>query len=63
MYYSLVGSSIHGIFQARVLESVAISFSRGSSQRRGNKLPKALFVYSKGSLSMLEAEELFNFIH
>ena len=25
------GSSIHGIFQARVLESVAISFSRGSS--------------------------------
>ena len=25
------GFSIHGIFQARVLESVAISFSRGSS--------------------------------
>ena len=25
------GSSIHGIFQARVLEWVAISFSRGSS--------------------------------
>ena len=31
---SLPGSSIHGIFQARVLESVAISFSRGSSQPR-----------------------------
>ena len=29
---SLLGSSIHGIFQARVLEWVAISFSRGSSQ-------------------------------
>ena len=29
---SLPGSSIHGIFQARVLEWVAISFSRGSSQ-------------------------------
>ena len=29
------GSSIHGIFQARVLEWVAISFSRGSSQPRG----------------------------
>ena len=31
---SLPGSSIHRIFQARVLEWVAISFSRGSSQRR-----------------------------
>ena len=30
MDYSLPGSSIHGIFQARVLEWVAISFSRGS---------------------------------
>ena len=29
---SLPGSSIHGIFQARVLKWVAISFSRGSSQ-------------------------------
>ena len=28
------GSSIHGIFQARVLEWVAISFSRGSSKPR-----------------------------
>ena len=31
---SLAGSSIHGIFQARILEWVAISFSRGSSQPR-----------------------------
>ena len=31
MNYSPPGSSIHGIFQARVLEWVAISFSRGSS--------------------------------
>ena len=30
----LPGSSVHGIFQARVLEWVAISFSRGSSQLR-----------------------------
>ena len=29
---SLPGSSLHGILQARVLEWVAISFSRGSSQ-------------------------------
>ena len=31
---SLPGSSVHGIFQARVLEWVAVSFSRGSSQPR-----------------------------
>ena len=32
---SLPGSSVHGIFQVRVWEWVAISFSRGSSQPRG----------------------------
>ena len=31
MNYSLPGSSVHGIFQARVLEWVAIAFSRGYS--------------------------------
>ena len=31
---SLSGSSIHEIFQARVLEWIAISFSRGSSRPR-----------------------------
>ena len=31
---SLPGSSIQGILQARILEWVAISFSRGSSQPR-----------------------------
>ena len=31
---SLLGSSVHGIFQAIVLEWIAISFSRGSSQPR-----------------------------
>ena len=35
---SLTGSSVHGIFQARVLEWVAISFSRGSSPPR-NRTP------------------------
>ena len=30
----LTGSCVHGIFQARILEWVAISFSRGSSQAR-----------------------------
>jgi len=31
---SLPGSSVHGLFQARIPEWVAISFSRGSSQPR-----------------------------
>ena len=34
MDYSPTGSSIHGILQARILEWVAIPFSRGSSQSR-----------------------------
>ena len=34
MDYSPWGSSIHGILQARILEWVAIPFSRGSSQPR-----------------------------
>ena len=34
MDYSPPGSSIHGILQARILEWVAISFSRGSSWPR-----------------------------
>ena len=43
MEYSLPGSSLHGILQARVLEWVAISFSRVSSQPRdrtlGSRIP------------------------
>ena len=31
---SLPGSSVHGIFQVRILEWVTISFSKGSSQPR-----------------------------
>ena len=34
MNCSSLGSSIHGFFQARILEWVAISYSWGSSQRR-----------------------------
>ena len=32
---SLPGSSVHGVFQATVLEWAAISFSRGSSRPKG----------------------------
>jgi len=31
---SLPGPSVHGILQARILEWVAVPFSRGSSQPR-----------------------------
>ena len=34
MYWSPPGSSVHGILKARILEWVAVSFSRGSSQPR-----------------------------
>ena len=35
MYYSPKGSSVHGIFQARILEWIAIPSSKGSYQPRG----------------------------
>ena len=34
MDYSLPGSSVHGILQARILEWIAIPFPRGSSQSK-----------------------------
>ena len=34
MNYSLPGSSVHGIFQAKILEWVTMPFSRGSSRPR-----------------------------
>ena len=42
MDYSLPGSSVHGILQARLLEWVAIPFSRGSSQPRDQTTVSAL---------------------
>ena len=39
---SLPGPSVHGIFQTRVLERVAISFSRGSSPPRDQTRSPAL---------------------
>ena len=36
--YNLPGSSVHGILQARILEWVAIPFSRGSSRPRDQTL-------------------------
>ena len=42
------GSSVHGIFQAGILERVAISYSRGSSQPRDRT--QALLLSYLGSL-------------
>ena len=35
---SIYGISVHGILQARILEWVAVPFSRGSSQPRSPKV-------------------------
>ena len=38
MDWGLPGSSVHGIFQAKILQWVAISFSKGSSRPRDQTL-------------------------
>ena len=50
---SLPGSSVHGIFQARILEQVVISYSRGSSQPRdGNPHLLCLLHWQADSLPL-----------
>ena len=44
---SLPGSSVHGILQARILESVAISFSRRSSSPRDGTLGLLCFCIGR----------------
>ena len=56
---SLPGSSVHGILQARILEWVAVSFSRGSSQPRDRAQVSPLQVDSL--LSELLGNPLFDF--
>ena len=48
MDYSLPGSSVHGIFQARVLEWAAISFSRESLPPRDWTQTSYVFCISIG---------------
>ena len=50
---SLPGSSIHGIFQARILEWVAMPFSRGSSWPRDRTRISCLLHWQMGSSSPL----------
>ena len=39
------GSSVHGVFQARILEQVTISYSRGSSGSRDQKTDSLLLSH------------------
>ena len=60
MDYSLPGSSIHGIFQVRVLEWIAISFSRGSSRARDRT--QVSHIAGRHFIIRATREALFNFI-
>ena len=42
---SLPGSSVHGIFQTRTLEWVAISYDRGSSLIQGSNLHRLYLLH------------------
>ena len=53
---SLPGSSVHGIFQARILERVAISSSRGSSWPRDQTWSLHLLHCQADSLSLASPE-------
>ena len=60
---SPLGSSVHGVFQARILEWVAISFSRGSSwprdQTQVSCIAGRLFVLSVQFSSVAQLCRLF----
>ena len=57
---SLPGSSVHGIFQARILEQVAISYSRGSSQSGDQTLVSHLLHWQVDSLPLLHLGSSFS---
>ena len=56
---SLPGSSVHGIFQARILEQVAISSSRGSSLLGRNPQLLCLGQWQADSLPLSPCTALF----
>ena len=51
------GSSFHGIFQARILEQIAISYPRGSTQGV-NPLLLCLLHWQANSLTLVPSEKL-----
>ena len=56
MDYNLPDSSVHGSFQARILEWIAIPFSRGSSQLRNQTRVSCI----AGRLFINPLDQLFN---
>ena len=52
------GFSVHGILQARILEWVAISFSRGSSRPQGSKSWLLLYGWILYHWTTMEAQRL-----
>ena len=63
MDYSPPGSSVHGISQARMLEWVAISFSRASSWPR-DRIPRLVSpALQEDSLPTEPLGRLYNYIH
>ena len=53
MDHSLPGSSVHRIFQARILEWVAVSYSKGSSQPRDQNHTSYIYLHwQAGSLPL-----------
>ena len=56
MDYSLLGSSVHGIFQARVLEWVAIAFSTMEYQSTIKK--NEIFPFTTTNLKMTNLTNL-----
>ena len=53
MDYSLAGSSVHGILQAKILEWVAIPSTRGSSWLRDQTCVSSSFCMPGGSLTLM----------
>ena len=60
MDYNLPSSSIHGIFQVRILVWVAISFSRGSSQHRDQTQVSCIAGGFFTSWTIREAQEYWS---
>ena len=58
---SLPGSSVHGIFQARILGWVAIPFSRGSSQLKNRTQPRSHTGQSDSLQSEPPKDKLLNY--
>ena len=53
---SLPGYTVHGIFQARILEWVPVSFSRGSSRQGSNLCLLYLLHWQAGSLPLVATQ-------